>query len=103
LTDTHPIARFEWRTAAIHGALSRLDRAAARRRFFVLLFAGSDGREPRAGLLLFSQGNEALAVGTVDIPAAASAAFMLFLPISAAFIETSLAGYERLMWFAGGR
>jgi dolichyl-phosphate-mannose-protein mannosyltransferase len=35
--------------------------------------------------------------------AAALASFLLFLPISAASIETSLAGYERLMWFASWR
>jgi dolichyl-phosphate-mannose-protein mannosyltransferase len=35
--------------------------------------------------------------------AAAFAGFVLFLPITAAFIETSLAGYERLMWFASWR
>jgi dolichyl-phosphate-mannose--protein O-mannosyl transferase len=35
--------------------------------------------------------------------AAALAGFALFLPISAASIETSLAGYERLMWFASWR
>jgi dolichyl-phosphate-mannose-protein mannosyltransferase len=34
---------------------------------------------------------------------AAFAGFLLFLPISAASIETSLPGYERLMWFAGWR
>jgi hypothetical protein len=34
---------------------------------------------------------------------AALAGFLLFLPISAASIETSLAGYERLMWFASWR
>jgi dolichyl-phosphate-mannose-protein mannosyltransferase len=35
--------------------------------------------------------------------AAALASFLLFLPISAASVETSLAGYERLMWFASWR
>ena len=35
--------------------------------------------------------------------AAALAGFVLFLPLSAASIETSLAGYERLMWFVGWR
>jgi dolichyl-phosphate-mannose--protein O-mannosyl transferase len=35
--------------------------------------------------------------------AAALAGFLLFLPLSAASIETSLAGYERLMWFASWR
>ncbi len=35
--------------------------------------------------------------------AAALASFVLFLPISAASIETSLTGYERLMWFASWR
>jgi dolichyl-phosphate-mannose--protein O-mannosyl transferase len=35
--------------------------------------------------------------------AAALAGFVLFLPLSAASIETSLAGYERLMWFASWR
>jgi dolichyl-phosphate-mannose--protein O-mannosyl transferase len=35
--------------------------------------------------------------------AAALACFLLFLPISAAAIETSLAGFERLMWFASWR
>jgi dolichyl-phosphate-mannose--protein O-mannosyl transferase len=35
--------------------------------------------------------------------AAALAGFLLFLPISAASFETSLAGYERLMWFASWR
>jgi dolichyl-phosphate-mannose--protein O-mannosyl transferase len=35
--------------------------------------------------------------------AAAFAGFLLFLPLSAAAIETSLAGYERLMWFASWR
>ena len=35
--------------------------------------------------------------------AAALAGFILFLPLSAAAIETSLAGYERLMWFASWR
>jgi dolichyl-phosphate-mannose--protein O-mannosyl transferase len=34
---------------------------------------------------------------------AALASFVVFLPISAASIETSLAGYERLMWFASWR
>jgi dolichyl-phosphate-mannose-protein mannosyltransferase len=34
---------------------------------------------------------------------AAFAGFLLFLPISAASVETSLAGYERLMWFASWR
>jgi dolichyl-phosphate-mannose--protein O-mannosyl transferase len=34
---------------------------------------------------------------------AALASFLLFLPISAAAIETSLAGFERLMWFASWR
>jgi dolichyl-phosphate-mannose-protein mannosyltransferase len=33
----------------------------------------------------------------------AFAGFLLFLPITAAFIETSLAGYGRLMWFASWR
>jgi dolichyl-phosphate-mannose-protein mannosyltransferase len=35
--------------------------------------------------------------------AAALAGFVLFLPLSAASIATSLAGYERLMWFASWR
>jgi dolichyl-phosphate-mannose--protein O-mannosyl transferase len=35
--------------------------------------------------------------------AAALANFLLFLPISAASIETSLAGFERLMWFTSWR
>jgi dolichyl-phosphate-mannose-protein mannosyltransferase len=35
--------------------------------------------------------------------AAVFAGFLLFLPISAAYMETSLAGYERLMWFASWR
>jgi dolichyl-phosphate-mannose--protein O-mannosyl transferase len=35
--------------------------------------------------------------------AAALAGFLVFLPISAASVETSLAGYERLMWFASWR
>jgi dolichyl-phosphate-mannose--protein O-mannosyl transferase len=35
--------------------------------------------------------------------AASLAGFLLFLPISAAYIETSLAGYERLMWFSSWR
>jgi dolichyl-phosphate-mannose--protein O-mannosyl transferase len=35
--------------------------------------------------------------------AAALASFVLFLPISAAFVETSLAGFERLMWFSNWR
>jgi dolichyl-phosphate-mannose-protein mannosyltransferase len=35
--------------------------------------------------------------------AAAVAGFVIFLPISAASIGTSLAGYERLMWFATWR
>lgn len=35
--------------------------------------------------------------------AAAFAGFILFLPLSAASVETSLAGYERLMWFASWR
>jgi len=35
--------------------------------------------------------------------AAALAGFVLFLPLSAASIETSLAGYERLMWIASWR
>jgi dolichyl-phosphate-mannose--protein O-mannosyl transferase len=34
---------------------------------------------------------------------AALASFVLFLPISAASVETSLAGFERLMWFASWR
>jgi dolichyl-phosphate-mannose-protein mannosyltransferase len=34
---------------------------------------------------------------------AALAGFLLFLPISAASIETSLSGYERLMWFSSWR
>jgi dolichyl-phosphate-mannose--protein O-mannosyl transferase len=34
---------------------------------------------------------------------AATASFLLFLPLSAASIETSLVGYERLMWFASWR
>jgi dolichyl-phosphate-mannose--protein O-mannosyl transferase len=33
----------------------------------------------------------------------AFAGLLLFLPISAAYIETSLAGYERLMWFSSWR
>jgi dolichyl-phosphate-mannose--protein O-mannosyl transferase len=35
--------------------------------------------------------------------AAALASFVWFLPISAASVETSLAGFERLMWFANWR
>jgi dolichyl-phosphate-mannose-protein mannosyltransferase len=35
--------------------------------------------------------------------AAALASFVLFLPVSAAFVETSFAGFERLMWFASWR
>jgi dolichyl-phosphate-mannose--protein O-mannosyl transferase len=35
--------------------------------------------------------------------AAALAGFLLLLPISAAYIGTSLAGYDRLMWFASWR
>ena len=35
--------------------------------------------------------------------AAALASFVLFLPVSAASVETSLAGFERLMWFASWR
>ena len=35
--------------------------------------------------------------------AAALASFVLFLPVSAASVETSFAGFERLMWFANWR
>jgi dolichyl-phosphate-mannose--protein O-mannosyl transferase len=34
---------------------------------------------------------------------AALASFVLFLPVSAASVETSFAGFERLMWFANWR
>jgi hypothetical protein len=104
LSDTHPIARFEWRTAATGFVIFLLG-------YFVLLIGIDTPDHPPAATVaslalaccFFRGESKRWLWARWMFLAAALAGFVLFLPLSAASIETSLAGYARLMWFAGWR
>ena len=79
-------------------AVSRLGGAAAHARIPVLLFAVGHGREPGAGVCRCARGNSPRWLLWAFV-ALAFAGFAAMLPISAAFVGTSMETFNRLMIF----